>query len=165
MKELNDRLAQAYAGVTSLAVFGEETIKIIDPADFALMPNIDRLVSQIIRQTFETVDRPQILIVSVWTAAGWKWYFYDAPFKELTRREFDLDTQNSLLLPGKGNSTILYATRSEFEAKGLLAFVSCLETQPLLTVAIENIFCFLSAELCVSPPTTAVMSAPTTRRS
>ena len=149
MKELNDRLAQAYASVTSLAAFGEETIKIIDPADFALMPNIDRLVSQIIRQTFETVDRPQILIVSVWTDAGWKWYFYDAPFKELTRREFELDTQNSLLLPGKGNSTILYATRPEFEAKGLLAFVSCLETQPLLTVAIENIFCFLSAELCV----------------
>jgi response regulator RpfG family c-di-GMP phosphodiesterase len=149
MKELHGRLEQAYASVTSLAAFGEETIKIFDPLNFALMPNIDRLVSQIIRQTIETVDRPQIFVVSVWTDTGWKWYYYEAPFKELTRREFELDTQNSLLLPGKGNSAILYATRSEFSAKGLLAFVACLESHPLLTAAIENVFCFLSAELCI----------------
>jgi response regulator RpfG family c-di-GMP phosphodiesterase len=149
MKELNDRLAQAYASVTSMAAFGKETIKIFDPLNFALMPNIDRLVSQIIRQTFEMVDRPQIFIVSMWADAGWKWYYYEAPFRELTRREFELDTHNSLLLPGKGDSVILSATRSEFAAKGLAAFVSRLETNPLLNAVIENIFCFLSAELCV----------------
>ena len=149
MKELNDRLGQAYASVTSLAAFGEETIKIFDPAHFSLMPNIDRLVNQIIRQTIETVGGPQFFIVSVWTDAGWKWYYYEAPFKELTRFEFELDTQNSLLLPGKGDSAILYATRAEFAAKGLLAFVTCLETQPQPMPSIQNVFCFLSAELCV----------------
>ena len=66
------------------------------------MPNIDRLVGQIIRQTIETVDRPQIFIVSVRTASGWKWYYYEAPFKELTRREFELDTQNSLAVARQG---------------------------------------------------------------
>jgi len=149
MKELNDRLGQAYASVISLAAFGEETIKIIDPADFALMPNIDRLVSHIIRHTIETGDRPQIFLVSIRTASGWKWYYYESPFKELTRREFELDMQNTLHPPGKGDSTVLYATRAEFAAKGLSAFVSLLETQPLLTATIENIFCFLSAELFV----------------
>jgi response regulator RpfG family c-di-GMP phosphodiesterase len=149
MKELNDRLSQAYVSVTKLAAFGEETIKTFDPLNFELMPNIDRLVGQIIRQSFETVDRPEIFIVSVWTDSGWKWYFYEAPFKELTRREFELDIQNSLLLPGKGDSAILYATRSEFAAKGLQAFVSCLETHPKLMVTIKNLFCFLNAELCV----------------
>jgi response regulator RpfG family c-di-GMP phosphodiesterase len=149
MKELNDRLDQAYTSVTSLAAFGKETIKIFDPLNFALLPNIDRLVSQIIRQTFEMVDRPQVVIVSIWVDLGWKWYYYEAPFKELTRREFELDIQNSLLLPGKGDSAILYATRSEFAAKGLSAFVSRLETHQLLMAAIENVFCFLSAELCV----------------
>jgi len=149
MKELNDRLGQAFASVTSLAAFTKETIKIFDPAGFALMPNIDRLVSQIIRQTIETVDRPQIFIVSILTASGWKWYYYEATFKELTRREFELDTQNSLQLPGKGDSTILYAIRSEFAAKSLSAFISRLETQPLPMEPIQNILCFLSAELCV----------------
>jgi response regulator RpfG family c-di-GMP phosphodiesterase len=149
MKELNNRLGQAYASVTSLAAFGEETIKVFDPADFALMPSIDRLVSQIIRQTIETVDRPQIIIVSIGTASGWKWYYYEAAFKELARREFELDAQNTLQLPGKGDSTILYARRSEFAAKGLAAFISRLETQPLPMAVIENIFCFLSAALCV----------------
>jgi response regulator RpfG family c-di-GMP phosphodiesterase len=149
MKELNDQLSQAYTSVTGLAAFGEETIKCFDPSNFALMPNIDRLVNQIICQTIETVDRPQVFIVSVWADSGWKWYYYDAPFKELVRREFDLDAQNSLLLPGKGDSAIVYANRSEFAAKGLLAFISRLETHPLLTVAIENVFGFLSAELCV----------------
>ena len=149
MKELNDRLGQAYASVTSLAAFGDETIKILDPADFDLMPNIDRLVNQIIRQTIETVDRPQIFIVSIRTASGWKWYYYESPFKELTRREFELDVQNSLQLPGKGDSATLYAARPEFAAKGLSAFVSRLEAQPLPMAPIQNIFCFLNAELCV----------------
>ncbi|MCG2810566.1 MAG: response regulator [Candidatus Aminicenantes bacterium] len=149
MKELNDRLAQAYASVTSLAAFAEETIKIFDPVDFALMPNIDRLVSQIIRQTIETVNRPQIVIVSIHSGSGWKWYYYEAHFKELTRQEFELDAQDSLPLPGKGDSVILYAVRSEFAAKGLSAFVSRLENQPLPMVSIQNIFCFLSAELCL----------------
>jgi response regulator RpfG family c-di-GMP phosphodiesterase len=149
MKDLSDRLGQAYASVTSMAAFGEETIKYFDPLSFSLMPNIDRLVNQIIRQTIEAADRPQTVIVSVWTDAGWKWYYYEAPFKELSRREFELDVQNSLLLPAKGNSTILYATRPEFSAKGLLAFVACLESHPQLTVAIDNLFCFLSAELCI----------------
>lgn len=149
MKELNDRLAQAYASVTSLAAFGAETLKKFDPADFALMPNIDRLVNRIIRQTIVTVDRPQIFIVSIRNASGWKWYYYEAPFKELTRHEFELDTQNSLQLPEKGDSTILYATRSEFAAKGLSAFVSRLESQPLPMAALDNIFCFLNSELCV----------------
>jgi response regulator RpfG family c-di-GMP phosphodiesterase len=53
------------------------------------------------------------------------------------------------LLPGKGDSAILYGTRSEFAAKGLSAFVSCIETHPLFAAVIENLFCFLSAELCV----------------
>lgn len=149
MKELNDRLAQAFASVTSLAAFAEETIKIFDPVDFALMPNIDRLVNQIIRQTIETVDRPQIFIISILTVSGWKWYYYESSFKELTRREFELDIQNSLQLPGKRDSTILYATRSEFAAKGLSAFVSRLEAQPLPMAPLQNIFCFLNAELCV----------------
>ncbi len=149
MKELNDRLAQAYASVTSLAAFGAETFKVFDPADFALMPNIDRLVNQIIRQTIDTVDRPQIFIVSIRTASGWAWYYYESPFKELTRCEFELDAQNSLQLPGRGDSTTVYATRSEFEAKGLSAFVSRLEAQPLPMAPIKNIFCFLSSELCV----------------
>jgi response regulator RpfG family c-di-GMP phosphodiesterase len=149
IKELNDQLGQAFASVTKLTAFGEEAIKTFDPLNFELMTNVDRLVGQIIRQTFDTVDRPQILVVSVWSDSGWKWYYYEAPFKELTRREFDLDVQNSLLLPGKGKSAILYAKRSEFAAKGLLAFVTCLESHPLLMASVENVFCFLSAELCI----------------
>ncbi len=149
MKELNDRLGQAFASVTSLAAFGREALQNFDPADFALMPNIDRLVGQIIRQTIETVDQPQMFIVSLRTALGWKWYYYEAPFKEVTRHEFELDIQNSLQLPGNGESTIFYATRSEFAAKGLSAFISRLETQPLPMAALQNIFCFLSAELCL----------------
>ena len=70
MKELHDRLGQAYASVTSLAAFGDETIKILEPAGFDLMPNIDRLVNQIIRQTIDTADRPQIFIVSILTGVG-----------------------------------------------------------------------------------------------
>jgi response regulator RpfG family c-di-GMP phosphodiesterase len=149
MKELNEQLGQAYASVTGLTAFAEETIKTYDPQNFDLMLHVDRLVNRIIRQTSETVDRPQILVVSVRQAVDWKWYYYESPFKELIRREFDLDAQDSLPFPGPGDSSFVYAQRSEFAAKGLEVFVSRLESHPLLMAQIKNIFCFLSSGLCV----------------
>ena len=84
MKELNERLGQAYASVTGLAAFGAETLKSFDPQDFELMPQIDRLVGQIIRQSGETIDRPPGVVVSVRAARAGNGIYYEAPFRELT---------------------------------------------------------------------------------
>jgi response regulator RpfG family c-di-GMP phosphodiesterase len=149
MKELNEQLERAYASVNGLTAFAAETIQAYDPLNFDLMLHVDRLVGRIIRQTSETVDRPQILVVSVRHGADWKWYYYESPFKELIRREFDLDSDKSLPFPGPGDSSFVYAQRSEFAAKGLDVFVSRLEAHPLLMAQIKNIFCFLSDGLCV----------------
>ena len=67
----------------------------------------------------------------------------------MSRREFDLDARDSLVIPAKGESTFFYAGRSEFAAKGLAAFVGRLETHPLLPATLTNLFCSLSSELCV----------------
>jgi response regulator RpfG family c-di-GMP phosphodiesterase len=149
MRELNERLEEAYASVTDLATFGAETLKAFEPLEFQLMPQLDRLVGRIIRQSSETMGRPQSLIVGVHAASGWQWYHYEAPFREFTRRAFDLDAPLALLLPARGDSASFFATRPEFAARGLDAFVARLETHPRLLTSIQNLFCFLNAELCV----------------
>ncbi len=149
MKDLNEQLEQAYSSVTGLATFSAEILRTFNPADFELMPQIDRLVGRILRQSPETMDRPQALIVGIHADPGWQWYHYEAPFREFTRRAFDLDAGHFLLLPARGESASFFASRSEFAAKGLDGFVSRLETHPQLMASIQNLFCFLSPELCV----------------
>jgi len=149
MKELNERLGRAYASVTGLATFGAQVLNSFDPQEFDLMPQIDRLVGQIIQQSGETIDRPQALVVSVRTGASWKWFYYEAPFRELSRQEFALDARDSLVIPGKGETAFFFAGRSEFAAKGLTNFVGRLEDHPLLPATLKNLFCSLSSDLCV----------------
>jgi response regulator RpfG family c-di-GMP phosphodiesterase len=149
MRELNQRLAEAYASVTAMATFGAETLRAFDPSHFELLPHLDLLVGQIIRQSPETTGRPQSLIVGVHAAAGWRWHHYEAPFREFTRQSLELEAQPALLLPARGDAASFFATRSEFAAKGLDAFVARLETHPMVMTSIQNLFCFLSAELCV----------------
>ncbi len=149
MKELHERLGRAYASVTGLATFGAQALKSFDPQDFELMPQIDRLVGQIIQQSGETIDRPQALVVSVRAETAWKWFYYEAPFRELSRQEFVFDARDSLVIPARGEATFFFAGRSEFAAKGLEAFVGRLEDHPLLPATLTNLFCSLSSELCV----------------
>jgi response regulator RpfG family c-di-GMP phosphodiesterase len=149
LRELDERLGRAYASVTGLAAFGTQALKSFDPQEFELMPHIDLMVGQIIQQSGETIDRPQVLVVSVRVEGTWKWFYYEAPFRELSRREFDLDVQGSLLIPAKGDATFFYANRSDFAAKGLADFAGHLETHPLLPATLNNLFYFLSSELCV----------------
>jgi response regulator RpfG family c-di-GMP phosphodiesterase len=149
MRELNERLGRAYASITGLAAFGAQALKSFEPQEFELMPHIDLMVGQIIQQSGETIDRPQALVVSVRSAGAWKWFYYEAPFRELSRREFDLDIQGSLLIPARGDATFFYAGRSDFAAKGLADLVKRMEAHPLLPANLSNLFCFLSAELCL----------------
>ncbi|HEX7503119.1 MAG TPA: response regulator [Acidobacteriota bacterium] len=149
LRELNEQLGEAYGSVTALATFGAETLKAFDPLHFELLPHLDLLVGQIIRQSPETTGRPQSLIIGVHTAPGWQWHHYEAPFREFTRCALELDSQPALLLPARGEAASFFALRSEFAAKGLDAFVARLETHPKVMTSIKNLFCFLSAELCV----------------
>jgi len=149
IRELDERLGRAYASVTGLATFGAQALKSFEPQEFELMPQIDLLVGQIIQQSGETIDRPQALVVSVRVEGAWKWFYYEAPFRELSRREFDLDARDSLLVPAKGDATFFYAGRSDFADKGLADFVNRLQAHPLLPATLANLFCFLSSELCV----------------
>jgi response regulator RpfG family c-di-GMP phosphodiesterase len=149
VRELNEQLSRSYASVTGLTDFAKESLQAFDPADFELMPRIDLLVNRIIRQGSGSLDRPQVLVVGVQDRSQWKWYYYDSPFKELIRREFELDALPLLPLPGAGNSSSVFALRSELAASGLADFVSRLEEHPLLATKIHNIFSFLSAGFCV----------------
>jgi response regulator RpfG family c-di-GMP phosphodiesterase len=149
MKNLNEQLEQAYEHVTGLATFGAETLRTFDPTGFELMPQIDRLVGRIIRQSASATERPSIVVVGIRAASNWRWVHYEAPFRELTRNELDLKAPDSLGLTIHGEPASFYADRSEFAGRGLDAFVARLESHPRLLAAIQNLYVYQSRELCV----------------
>ncbi len=149
MRDLNEQLEQSYERVTGLATFGAETLRTFDPSAFEPMSQIDRLVGHIIRQSSSATDRPQIVVVGIRAASGWRWVHYEAPFRELTRYELDLQSPDLLGLGVHGEPTSFYAARSEFPGRGLDAFVARLESNPRLLASIQNLYSYLSEELCV----------------
>jgi response regulator RpfG family c-di-GMP phosphodiesterase len=149
LKDLNEQLAQAYDRVTALATFGAETLRTLDPSGFELMPQIDRLVGRIIRQSSDATDRPSIVVVGIRAVSGWRWVHYEAPFRELTRNELDLKAPDFMALAANEEPVSFYADRSEFAGRGLDAFVARLESHPRLLSSIQNLYAYQSRELCV----------------
>ncbi len=149
LKELNHRLGQDYERVANLATFGAESLRAFELDSFELIPRLDRLVSRIIRQSADATDRPASVLVGYHLGAGWRWLHYEAPFRELIRRELDLDAAGLLPLPPPGGANSFFADRAEFAVRGLEPFVQLLESLPRLAASMRNLYGYLSSELCV----------------
>ena len=65
VKELNEKLIDAYTTIKSLTVFGEAIIQTFQPSDFDLLFSIDSIVSQLISKNGGAVSRPTDIILGV----------------------------------------------------------------------------------------------------
>jgi response regulator RpfG family c-di-GMP phosphodiesterase len=149
VKDLNERLGRSVASVAELTRFAKESAEGFDPAEFELMPQVDRLMGGVIRQGRDDPDRPQVMIAGIRAHAGWTWRYYESPFKELVRHELEPGGERLLPLPGPGHSLSFQARRGEFASRGLDGFVARLEEQPRLAARLRDVLAFLSDGLCV----------------
>ncbi len=79
VKSLNDRLQSAYHNIAKLIAFGEQTIINFDPDTFDFLENVDNVVHQIIRRSFDQIDSPEIVVVGmIDQGGGYQWVRYDS---------------------------------------------------------------------------------------
>jgi response regulator RpfG family c-di-GMP phosphodiesterase len=93
MKNLNDRLASAYAHITRMTAFGEELIHTFDPIQFDFMSKVDSIVSQIIHTEKDSAGKPETVFVRLKTGTGsheWYRYSFNGSGLRRTRTERDL---------------------------------------------------------------------------
>jgi response regulator RpfG family c-di-GMP phosphodiesterase len=64
VKELNEKLLDAYTTIKSLTTFGESIIQTFQPTSFDLLFSMDSIVSQLIRKNGSTA-RPSLIILGV----------------------------------------------------------------------------------------------------
>jgi response regulator RpfG family c-di-GMP phosphodiesterase len=65
VKELNEKLIDAYSTIKDLTVFGEAIIQTFQSSDFDLLFSIDSMVSQLIRKNGGTAAKPTSIILGV----------------------------------------------------------------------------------------------------
>jgi len=65
VKELNEKLIDAYTTMKGLTIFGEAIIQTFQPSDFDLLFSIDSMVSQLIRKNGSGMAKPTTLILGV----------------------------------------------------------------------------------------------------
>ena len=98
VKELNEKLHDAYTTMKSLTLFGESIIKTFQPSDFDLPFAIDSIVSQLVRQNGGPAARPASIILGVREEAGLNHYYhYVYEDGKMTRTSLDLPPMGSEL--------------------------------------------------------------------
>lgn len=65
IKELNDKLGQAYDNINHLTKFGEKMIESFDPLNYDLISSFERVVEQIIRKKDEEIWKPETVVLMV----------------------------------------------------------------------------------------------------
>jgi len=65
VKELNEKLIDAYTTMKGLTIFGEAIIQTFQPSDFNLLFSIDSMVSQLIRKNGSGAAKPTTIILGV----------------------------------------------------------------------------------------------------
>lgn len=147
LKDLNDRLADSHAQITSLITVGQKIIMSFNPSEFELMSTIDGIVNEIIGKTAEMPDRPQTVIVGISEGRDVRqWYNYQSGGAGIKRTPLKQDMYNNLTLPGKGQARILFYNEQDLEKSEIQPLIRELKT---FIIPLSNIVCFLSGDLCV----------------
>jgi len=170
VKDLNDRLNSAYASMADLTAFGELTIRTFDPLYFDFMSKIDATVNQIVRQSVENIEQPQMMLVGIPFRPSsafpdknpnWQWYLYETMLGNVKRTYLDLDIHNNLEFPDNGASkTVLHnvddLSSTKFESIfEELSLAICRQAPDIQYPAagvecrINNVVCHMNGELCV----------------
>lgn len=116
VKGLNDRLNSAYHNIAKLSTFGEQIITGFDPVSFDFMEKIDSIVQQIIRQRFDFIDNPQIVVIGMLDQAGTaQWMRYEAIRGEIDRSTIKINIDHKLAFSDSGKPEVVYYNEADAE--------------------------------------------------
>src|SRR5208283_857861 len=145
VKELNDKLNYAYDNITRLTVFGEDIINTFNPLEFDIMPKIDSIVSQLIRQKSDMVERPETVLVRILNdKKQYEWFRYEFVFDKFERTPFDISMD--MRLSKTEASRLLYYNEAVMEGQMFESFTEKLRGYNII---VRNMVCYLSDPICI----------------
>lgn len=146
MKELNDRLNDAYNNINNLTSFGEKIVKTFNPLNFDFMAKIDSIVNLVIGQNDEIAEKPRMVIVGIpYDIGHWQWNHYVSVSDKLQRKPIKLDLQDELRLP-VSNSIITFYNYNDLENQEAGEIAAKMESAG---ISVSNMVCYLSCDLVV----------------
>ncbi|MBI5418675.1 MAG: response regulator [Deltaproteobacteria bacterium] len=147
IKELNERLKEAYSNIISLISFGEEILETFDPLGFDLLAKVDSIVNRVIRQESDGIEKPAMILVGLSdNGRSWRWYRYERVAGRLDRVALDLNIHDRLRLPRTGKSEIVFLNETDLGGSRLSPLIGRLDD---LLMPTKNLVCYLSNNLCI----------------
>lgn len=165
VKELGDKLKNAYENIARLTIFGEQMLTSFDSANFNFMEKIDSMVDQIISKTNHLDGSPQLVIVGTRDQEGDSiWHRYDRFHGEVVRGCLDLSIGHCAVFPTSDVSEMAIYNQP-VDKSGLSGLVHELEKElgPIqnLVKCSNNSFCILAMNYncCVSNHNAEVLNS------
>ncbi len=146
VKSLNDRLQSAYHNISRLSAFGEQIIINFDPATFDFLENVDNIVHQIIRTSFDRIDSPETVVIGMIDQEGsCQWVRYDSMGEDISRCTPEMDLDRTHVFAASGSPAVVYYNDADpFSDEASL--VNELEKQ---LIPVSNMVSYSSDSFCL----------------
>jgi response regulator RpfG family c-di-GMP phosphodiesterase len=149
MKGLTNDLNIAYTSINSLTEFSKATIEKFDPLSFDFTAGIKAIVTRLIRNSPDEIDKPQIVLVGTSDQKdNWTWHQYENVFNELDMAMVDSNSSFSKIfnLPEKGKSRTVFLNLEDIEKSQLQKFVESLVS---FNIIVTDAVCYLNRDICI----------------
>jgi response regulator RpfG family c-di-GMP phosphodiesterase len=146
VKELNEKLIDAYTTIKGLTTFGESIIQTFHPSDFDLLFSMDSIVSQLIRKNGGAAAKPTSLILGV-EEDDKECHFYRYSYENGKTHRTPLDLPENSCAPstvGQGTPAVNFYNRPELENSPFSKLVSHLKDTG---TTVNNMVSFASKSL------------------
>jgi response regulator RpfG family c-di-GMP phosphodiesterase len=149
MKGLTNDLNIAYTNINSLTEFSKATIEKFDPLSFDFAAGINAIVTRLVRNSSDEIDKPQIVMVGTSDQINnWTWHKYENVFNELDLAIIDANSNFSMLfkLPERGKSQTIIFNSADIEKSQLQKFVNRLVS---FNIIVNDAVFYLNRDVCI----------------
>jgi response regulator RpfG family c-di-GMP phosphodiesterase len=146
VKELNEKLIDAYTTIKDITLFGEAIIQTFQPSDFDLLFSIDSIVSQLIRKNGGAAAKPTSIILGV-EEDDHNCNFYRYSFESGKMHKTLLDLPEISCAPasiGTGAPAVNFYNRQELANSPFAKFITHLKEAG---TSVENMVSYASPSL------------------
>ena len=146
VKDLNEKLTNAYSTIKDITLFGEAIIQTFQPSDFDLLFSIDSIVSQLIHTNAGAVSKPTSIILGVEEDDN-QCNFYRYSFKNGKMHRTPIELPEKTCAPssvGTGAPAVNYYNSQELENSPYSNFVTHLKEAG---TSVDNMVSYASPSL------------------
>ena len=144
IKNLNDRLNQAYSRITTITSLGRKLISGFDPFNFDFLSDIDHVVSRLLRRADEATGRPEMIMVSFSAEGSAHCYIYESGPEGASRRRIEFDIGERL--PKQPTPKIVFHNEADLANSELYHYIEKLGS---IGKPVSNAISYLSDDFCI----------------